>query len=162
MKTNKSRQLESIPAGVVFEAVLDMADGLGIPAKTENYDLLAAVTADRVHIKGVTYSRRYAPAGEGHLEMMNEIKGNWLRRFVRPFNSLITSHQASEVKHPPGQREDRVESGPFDRSLKDVPMGELSRAVKKLAGALKIPVQSEDYDLMAAIFNEKAKDQKAR
>lgn len=161
MKTNKSRQLEYIPAGVVFEAVLDMADGLGIPAKTGDYDLLAAITADRVHITRVTYSRRDAPANAGHLEMMNGIKSKWRQRFLRPFYSLITGHQASEVKHPPEQREDRFKSSPFYRSLKDVPIGELSRAVEKLAAELKIPIRSEDYDLMAAIFDEKVKDQKA-
>jgi len=161
MNKNNPRRLEFLPEGVVFEAVLDLADALGIPAKTENYDLLAAVTADRVHLTGATSGWRQAPAHGRYLEKVNGIKSQRLQRFLRRLYSLISGHQAPEEEPHPGQRGERLNNSPFNRTLKDIPNDDLRQAIEKLATGLKIPIRGEGYDLMEVILDEQAKDQKA-
>ena len=161
MKTKRTRQLEFILADEVFDAAADMAENLGVPILTEEYSLFDAIVGEIEKVLRATNGWEQFHSLENIRIARDALYRTRLFEFLWRLYSSIPGREPPAPPQTPEYRTARMNSIPIYRSLKDVSKDELCQAVVKLSAGLNVPIRTEHYDLVLAIYDEKIKDRKA-
>ena len=161
MKTKPLSPIEFVPGDEIFDAVVEMAEELGVPVLTEQYYLYDTVLGEMIKVLSATdgwEEERWI--SEKHL-VKSLLSQTRLGKFTWRCISFFTGRQPPKPRHTRESMDERLEQAAFYRSLRDVPKEELCQAVEKLAAVLTVPIRTEHYDLVVAFYDEKEKDRKA-